>query len=769
VSQAHITIAGLIGALAVAIAAAGFSTLLSDSPSFQSWVGPSLIAIGAVIVAADVAWLLRHARKKNNRADTTPAAIVENHTQTVTTEISGKVSDSSTMSAGRDVHYYEAGRPEPVNSEITYWARRPASLGKSFVGRNADLDAIAGDFGKSQAVIVSGGAGFGKSQLAAEYTHEANRDGFWTSAGQTLEQTLAALARDLGVDEENRTTEDVAEDVKRHLANLSPDTLWVIDNLGDINLVNGLLSAVGPVRLLVTTRDDRDYLLSGVVAFRPIGVLDQESAIELLCSRSETDHRHDPALPEIVEAVGRLTLALEMLAVRLGEYGRSPKSLLDEIQKSPTPVELEAFRKETEGTAIPRVEGVFATIAGTLGDLPADVRARLSPLGYVADAPVPDTLLAALTGLDEDGVVRLVAECRRRSVVSLLEGRAVIHALTIAAVAATNADGAMEVTLNRAQTRLAAINLSDPVALREELSHYQAVFAHVSNALGTDHTSVLELAISLANGYYAIARYKEMTGLCEETLSIMKQVQGPEHPDTLRSRNNLAVGYRSLGRYDEAIRLNEETLSIMKQVQGPEHPDTLTSRTNVAVGYRALGRYDDAIGLDEETLAIMERVLGPEHPDTLGSRNNLANGYYALSRYDEAIGLYEETLSIMKRVLGPEHPDTLTSRNNLADDYHALGRYDETVGLHEETLAIMERVLGPEHPHTLSVRNNLANGYYAVGRYAEAIGLHEETLSIRERVLGLEHPDTLTSRNNLASGYRAVGCNKEADALEGKS
>ena len=379
-SQAHITIAGLIGALAVAIAAAGFSALLSDSPSFQSWVGPSLIAIGAVIVAADVAWLVIGARKKDSSTPTPlPVAIVENQTQPVTTDISGKVSDSSTISAGRDVHYYQAGRPESVNPESTYWARRPPSLEKSFVGRNADLDAIADDFTKSQTVVVSGGAGFGKSQLAAEYTHEPNLNGFWTAAGQTLEQTLAALARDLGVDEENRTTEDVTEDVKRHLANLSPDTLWAIDNLSDINLVNGLLSAVGPVRLLVTTRDNRGNLLAGVAAFRPIGVLDQDSAIELLCSRSETDHRGDPALPEIVEAVGRLPLALEMLAVRLGEYPRSPKSLLDEIQKSPTPGELESFRKETEGTAIPRVEGVFATIAGTLGDLPADVREQLSP------------------------------------------------------------------------------------------------------------------------------------------------------------------------------------------------------------------------------------------------------------------------------------------------------------------------------------------------------------------------------------------------------
>ena len=52
---------------------------------------------------------------------------------------------------------------------VSYWAGRPESLGDDFYGREDELAAIASFFAEGRAVVTSGGAGSGKSRLAAEH------------------------------------------------------------------------------------------------------------------------------------------------------------------------------------------------------------------------------------------------------------------------------------------------------------------------------------------------------------------------------------------------------------------------------------------------------------------------------------------------------------------------------------------------------------------------------------------------------------------------
>ena len=615
----------------------------------------------------------------------------------------------------------ESSQPAPPAREVapgvTYWLGRPPSLGDGFVGRETELKDLTEAFEGHEATIVSGGAGTGKSRLAAEYAHQCGLDGFWSDAGATVAQTLAALAPALEVEVEASSDEEIAAQVQKVLAGLGADALWVVDNLADLGLVSDLLSAAGPVRLLITTRDGRKQLLPPQVAFHPLETLAPDPAIVLLCSRSDSD-RKDAALPEIAEAVGWLPLALEMLAVRLGEPLQTPERLLAELREAPTPIELEAF-EEAAGATI-ATKGVFKTITGTLASLPKKARQQIAPLGYLADAPIPEALLAALTDLDEEGLSRLLDRCSRQSILIVREDQVVVHALTTAAIAATNDDAAITTAVERAGPRLADICLADPIALRAELAHHDQIRSRAKQPIGQQDLSFLSFADSVGVGFVTAGRAGEAVHVHEETLAVMKGVLGPDHPGTLASRNNLAIGYRAAGRTEEAIRLDEETLAARERVLGPDDADTLASRNGLAIGYRAAGRLEEAIRLDEETLVAFERVLGPDHPSTLASRNGLANGYRADGRMPEAIRLYEETLAAKERLLGPEHPDTLISRANLASGYLAAGRVEEAVRLYGETLAAMERVLGPDHPNTLQSRNNLLLTYRAVGRDEEA-------------------------------------------------
>ena len=427
---------------------------------------------------------------------------------------------------------------------------------------------------------------------------------------------------------------------------------------------------------------------------------------------------------EIADMVGYLPMALEMLAARLGEPLADADSVLTELKKSSNRLLVRAFQ-DAAGRDLGRPEGVYSAITGTLNGLAHETRKVISPFGYLADAPVPLPLASVLTGLDQDGLSQLLAECGQQSVLSGAGDQITVHALTAAAIAITNDDDALDRAINSDITRIAAINTDDPVAMRAEISHHEALRIHAKNNKTSDDHSVLAFSSSLANGYGALGRMEEAVRLFEETLAATVRVLGPEHPDTLTSRSNLAVGYMRLGRTKEAVQLDEETLEARVRVLGPEHPETLASRNNLAIGYRRLGQTEEAVQLDEETLEAMVRVLGPERPETLASRNGLARGYHALGRTEEAVKLDEESLEASTRALGPEHPDTLISRSNLAIGYGQLGRTQEAVELDEETLEARVRVLGLEHPETLGSWRNLIMSYRAAERHADALAADE--------------------------------------------
>ena len=428
----------------------------------------------------------------------------------------------------------EAVREVPGTSRlhsISYRLGRPETIGDGFVGRDKDLDMIKEGFQNRRAIVISGGAGSGKSRLAAEYAHRSDAQGFWTAAGSDVVPTITALAPALDIEIGSRTDDEVAADVCRVLSNMPSDTLWVIDNLEQLEMVNLLLNTVS-ISLLITTRDDRNQVLStNIGVFQKLRELDSASAIRLLIMASESDP-NELDLLEIADVVGYLPVALEMLAIRLGEFNQSPNNVLDELRKVPTPIELDNFRK-AGGTISDRLAGVYNTITGTLEKLPNDVRAAISPLGYVSDARIPNAFLSAITGISPQGLNSVIEECRLRSIVSVVVGDAIVHALTIAAIAATNPAGNLETTLGRAGGRLENIARKH-LFLRAELTHHERILSESRKILESEHIVVTAFASNLAIGYRELGRYEDAVRLNEETLPIMERVLGPEHPDTVR-------------------------------------------------------------------------------------------------------------------------------------------------------------------------------------------------------------------------------------------
>ena len=203
---------------------------------------------------------------------------------------------------------------------------------------------------------------------------------------------------------------------------------------------------------------------------------------------------------------------------------------------------------------------------------------------------------------------------------------------------------------------------------------------------------------------------------------------GPDDRDTLRAAQPFARALWQLGRYRQALKVDEDALTRCRRMLGEDHPDSLHSANSLAADLWSLGEYGAARELDEDTLTRRQRVLGEDHPDTLHSAHGLAIGLWSLGEREAARELEEDTLTRRRRVLGEYHPDTLNSASNLAGDLRGLGEYGSARELDEDTLTRRQRVLGEDHPDTLHSAHGLAADLRGLGEYGSARELDEDTL-----------------------------------------
>ncbi len=666
------------------------------------------------------------------------------------------------------------------------WQGRPGSLADMFVGRDEVLKAIARGFRKDRAVMISGPTGIGKSRLAAEFAHRSGAPGFWTTAGATLDETLAALAPALFVRVEGRTDAELAGDVRRLLEAFPGTTLWVIDNLSDAEQAGSILAACGQVRPLITLGTDAVGQLPDSFTEVTLDAVDPEAALKLMgvdnAAESASNGPDDSAALELAEYVGRYPVAIEILR-GLISGGDSPLDLLSELRKTVVDTSDGPFSGDEAGLG----SHILATAALALGRLPASARRQLAPLGYAGDAPMSRGLVMSLVSLEGDELLDMFRACSKRSLLSWHGDSVRIHPVVTAAIPSVTGGSkgsgkgsggvgkslrravgkkksegeTLESTLRRARRRIARANRDSEADLRGDIVHYDRIMTWARTHPELNDIRI-EFVGELAVAYNSLGRADHAVSLTEESLEAREGSLGIDHPSTIAARNNLASAYQTAGRIDEAIAVHEKTLSEAERSLGPDHPTTIASRQNLVTAHRAAGRINEAVPLYEQAVASREKLLGPEHPDTLAGRNMLASAYQASGQIHKAVPLYEKTLQLRERTLGRDHPDTLTTRSNLATAYQASGRIGDALELYEDALEARKRLFGAEDRRTLMVQNNLATAFHSDGRLGQAMDMYKETLAARTKTLGNEHVGTLTSRNNLASAHRATGNLRDA-------
>ncbi|MEU6375879.1 tetratricopeptide repeat protein [Streptomyces sp. NPDC046909] len=681
-------------------------------------------------------------------------------------------------------------------------------MASAFQPRPGLRDRIDRAWAGRTSVVLSGGGGVGKSQLAAARAHQVLAAGtevvVWVNAADMAQVVTGYAAAALGVQADGARGEDAESDArafKRWLASTSRSWLVVLDDVADRESIKRWWppsSSNGDGRVLATSRR-RDALMSGGGrAVVDVGTYAPDEAIAYLRHRfTDTDMSRllDAQATDLLRELGHLPLALSHAAAYMINEDVPCASYLQLFTDRRS--RLEAMlppEADTEGYGRPVAAALLLALDAVRRRDPVGVAApalcltaHLDPVGHPlslwADAAVTGYLSAHRSmpsGPADTLAPALVTAEQARSVLQLLHhyslitfgsrdgARAVsMHALTARAARENAPANLVTAAVPAAADALAAIwPESDHTDwdLAAVLRANTVTLAAVSGDLlwQRDGHSVLGRAGAslLGAGLYSAA-----VSYFERLAADAERLLGGEHAETLEARSALATAYRMAGRLEEAISGGEWAAADAERLLGDDHPTTVRAYANLASSYALAGRTVEAIAIGSRVVTEHERLRDQDAPATVLARSNLAGYYSQAGRTAEAIAIGSRVVTDRERLGDQDALATVLARSNLAAYYLQAGRTAEAIALGERVVADRERILEPDHPDTLASRSILAGSYAEAGRAAEAIAVGERVVADRERILGEGHPTTLESRVNLAGYYHQAGRTGEAITL----
>ncbi|KAL1893605.1 hypothetical protein Sste5346_006436 [Sporothrix stenoceras] len=295
----------------------------------------------------------------------------------------------------------------------------------------------------------------------------------------------------------------------------------------------------------------------------------------------------------------------------------------------------------------------------------------------------------------------------------------------------------------------------DQGRLPEAEAMYQRALQGYEKALGSDHTSTLDMVNNLGVLYRDQGRLPEAEAMFQRALQGKEKALGPDHASALATVNNLGNLYCDQGRLPEAEAMFLRALQGKEKALGPDHTSTLNTVGNLGSLYRDQGRLLEAEAMHQRALQGCEKALGPDHTSTLDTVNNLGVLYRDQGRLQEAEAMFQRALQGKEKALGPDHTSTLDTVNNLGVLYRDQGQLQEAEAMYQRALQGKEKALGPDHTSTLVMVGNLGVLYRDQGRLPEAEAMYQRALQGYEKALGPDHTSTLTTVNNLGNLYKA--------------
>jgi tetratricopeptide (TPR) repeat protein/transcriptional regulator with XRE-family HTH domain len=688
--------------------------------------------------------------------------------------------------------------PEDAIWTVPY-ARNPHFTGRDdlldhlmqqLTGEGSDLAVSIRQVALTQAKIIKGLGGIGKTQIVVEYAYRARERGlyrhtFWIMAAseEALLTSFVAIADLLppgSVPQETDQHQLVAS-VLHWLEHCPDPWLLLVDNADDLALVRAHLPLRGNGHILLTTRTSA---VSSLATFLEVDNMSIAEGIQFLFRRAQREvdaSSQDIDLArQIVVALAQFPLALDQAGAYLEETGCDFSTYLHLCQDH-----RRALLARRGGMVSSHPDSVATTWSLSFQQLEQTRPAAAQLLclcAFLSPDHIPEELLVK-------GAAYWPAELQRAVTNPLAFNELFEDLLTFSLLKRFARDQMLSlhrlvqvVQLERmdaqeqyqwAERLICAVHAVFPANPEDATTWPQCLLyleqAQACATLIEQHHLVLPEAAALLEriGIYLRehASYDLAEPLFQQALQIRVQQVEPHNPDIALCLNHLALLYLFWGKRERAEALFQQALELFTQYLGPYHLNTAECLQNLALLYAFQGKWEQAESLFRRALSIIRRHLGPEHEKIAFCLQNLAEVYRVQEKHALAEPLYQRALALWKRLWGLEHPRAIKSLAGLADLYTVQGKYAEAESLYQQMLVIRQQQFGPEHPLEAYASTVLAHLYVLEEKYREAEHLYTHALQIWEKRPGPQHPNMADTFHGLATLYRNQGKYEQAAVL----
>ena len=687
------------------------------------------------------------------------------------------------------------------------------SKGDEFVGREGKKEEIwkklsnNGCASIGQAVSVKGFGGLGKTQLAVEFA-DAYKDKYkngvyWLVADTNIENQIVQIADDCKwINKEDKSINQV-EVAKERFKQLS-ECLILVDNVEVFDDVKDYLPKTDSHTHLLITSREKDGRFHEI----DIDLLNRNESRELLLrvsKRNPTDDREKAELEKILEILGDIPLAVELVGGFLKEHKDiSFGEYLGYLENVPLSELEEEFPKSSFTSHDHSIIRTLRISEKTIEKNPL-LAEILKVLAWSGRSSMSVSLLKDLIAPDNDFKFRIaLSDAVNLRLINKDEDseRYTIHRLLAKVIRFEQSlekqiEWLTKITKNLEKwfdDRKEEFNyLADFEAETEHLTewqkntieylpekaiwfvalesyplwqrgNYKEAFHFLEKSFGlyeskkiNNHALLANLNNDLGVIYGELGNYQKALEYKEKALELRKELFGEKHPSTALSYSNVGGTYGDLGNHQKALEYKEKALELRKELFGEKHPDTATSYNNVGGTYGDLGNYQKALEYKEKALELQKELLGEKHPDTATSYSNVGLTYGELGNYQKALEYQEKALELRKELFGKKHPSTALSYNNVGLTYGELGNHQKALEYQEKALELRKELFGEKHPSTALSYSNVGGTYGDLGNHQKALEYKEKALELRKELFGEKHPDTATSYNNVGGTYGDLG------------
>ena len=654
-----------------------------------------------------------------------------------------------------------------------------------FVGREDELELIAGRFDREHVVVLTGLGGMGKTELAIRFgrDHWFGRTHFVKFRRDWVETVVYGIADGIdGFKRENREIEEIYDEVMAVLTDCGSDELLILDNADraeeSFDQLWQELSRLD-IRVLITTRDD----VRGASEVVP---MDNETLYTLFDQHGAKVSRED--MDALITAVRGHTLTVDLMARLLHRERRSDtcRALLDALNK-----------RDLNHTEFGAVAAAFPG-ASSQARVNEHLKAvfRVSDMTDAEQAVLRFGALLPDCGLDS----RLFTQAAQNALRPPEQKRGFLARLFGKRTKPTESpklprvsdilkdladrgwlDWEGDLLRIHPVIRLVCIEELKPTVencedflhwfegqFDKKTSYEWEKFAQIASLYETASEVLQETDGLWANnaGYLWLVLVEPRRALtCNHRAVELREQNAPGSPKLATAYNNLGSAYGDLGDHEKALEYQLKALEICEQVLPPTHPDLAHSYNNVGGVYGELGDREKALEYLLKALAIREQVLLPTHPDLAHSYNNVGMTYGHMGDREKAREYLLKALTIREQVLPPTHPDLAQSYNNVGGVYGDLGDREKALEYQLKALGIQEQSLPPDHPYNVFCRSNIALTYAKMEDFIRANEYMRRALDSAERSMK-GHPHLEMYRWAAKEMERCAQCQERGEPFD---